>query len=145
MQATAVAAAVRGDDFLRAAERAAESPELQERLARARALLASPVEPAEASAALGNSSLAHESVPAALFAVASQPGFEQAVWFAVRCGGDTDTLGAMAGAVAGAAGGRTSIPARWLDALEDGERGRGHVERLASALAEAARPADGDG
>jgi poly(ADP-ribose) glycohydrolase ARH3 len=69
-----------------------------------------------------------------MFAAASQGGFEEAVSFAVRCGGDTDTLGAMAGALAGAAHGASAIPARWLDALEDGDRGRRHVERLAGAL-----------
>jgi ADP-ribosylglycohydrolase len=65
-------------------------------------------------------------------------GPEQAISFAVRCAGDTDTLGAMAGALAGAACGSTSIPARWLDALENGQRGRRYVERLAGALAETA-------
>jgi ADP-ribosyl-[dinitrogen reductase] hydrolase len=69
-----------------------------------------------------------------MFAAASHTGFEEAVSFAVRCGGDTDTLGAMAGALAGAAFGSTSIPARWLDALENGHRGRRYVERLVGAL-----------
>jgi ADP-ribosylglycohydrolase len=87
---------------------------------------------------LGNSAIGHESVPTAIFAAASQGDFEQAVSFAIRCGGDTDTLGAMAGALAGAAHGSTSIPARWLDALERGQRGRCHVERLARALSAAA-------
>ena len=65
-----------------------------------------------------------------MFAAASHTGFEEAVSFAVRCGGDTDTLGAMAGAAFGS----TSIPARWLDALENGHRGRRYVERLVGAL-----------
>jgi hypothetical protein len=58
----------------------------------------------------------------------------------VRCGGDTDTLGAMAGAVAAARTGASAIPSQWLDALEEGPKGRSHVERLAyrhSALADA--------
>ena len=59
-------------------------------------------------------------MPTAIFAAASHGGFEQAVSFAVRCGGDTDTLGAMAGALAG---------------LENGPCGRRHVEQLAGALA----------
>jgi ADP-ribosyl-[dinitrogen reductase] hydrolase len=53
----------------------------------------------------------------------------------VRCGGDTDTLGAMAGAVAAARMGASAIPSRWLEALEEGPKGRSHVERLADLLA----------
>jgi ADP-ribosylglycohydrolase len=83
---------------------------------------------------LGSTIQAHESVPAALLA-ASAPSFEEALTFAVRCGGDTDTVAAMAGAVAGARFGTEAIPARWLDALEDGEKGRAHVQRLAASLA----------
>jgi ADP-ribosylglycohydrolase len=40
----------------------------------------------------------------------------------------------MAGAIAGARDGADAIPARWLDALEDGEKGRSYVERLAERL-----------
>jgi ADP-ribosyl-[dinitrogen reductase] hydrolase len=62
---------------------------------------------------------------------------EVAITFAVRCGGDTDTLGAMAGAVAVARTGASAIPSHWLDALEEGPKGRSHVERLANRLAAA--------
>lgn len=55
--------------------------------------------------------------------------------FAVRCGGDTDTIGAMAGAIAGARSGAAAIPARWADALEQGAKGRAYVETLADQLA----------
>jgi ADP-ribosylglycohydrolase len=41
----------------------------------------------------------------------------------------------MAGAIAGARDGEGAIPARWLDALEDGEKGRSHVRSLAERLA----------
>jgi ADP-ribosylglycohydrolase len=136
VQAAAVAGALRGEDILAAARAAAERSVMQSRLDHAAALLDSDLGPAEVAARLGNSAIGHESVPTAIFAAASRAGFEEAVGFAVRCGGDTDTLGAMAGAVAGAACGSTSIPARWLDALEDGQRGRRHVERLAATLAE---------
>jgi poly(ADP-ribose) glycohydrolase ARH3 len=139
VQATAVAAALRGDDVLPSARAAARTPALREKLARAEELLARPADPLETAALLGNTSCGYESVPTAIFAAVSQTRFEQAVVFAVRCGGDTDTLGAMAGAIAGAAGGRGSIPSEWLEALEAGERGRGYVEQLASALTAAAR------
>jgi ADP-ribosylglycohydrolase len=137
VQAAAIAAALRGEGILDAARDAAGSPAMQRQLDRAAELLGSGTAPAEAGELLGNSALGHESVPTAIFAAASQNRFERAVGFAVRCGGDTDTIGAMAGAVAGAAHGATTIPARWLDALEDGPRGRSHVEQLARALAAA--------
>jgi ADP-ribosylglycohydrolase len=55
--------------------------------------------------------------------------FEDAVRLAVRCGGDTDTIGARA--IAGAPDGAASIPKRWLEALEEGEKVGSHIERLA--------------
>jgi poly(ADP-ribose) glycohydrolase ARH3 len=139
VQAAAVAAALRGEDILAAARAAAESSPMRRQLDRAAELLGSGLGPTEAAKLLGNSAIGHESVPAAIFAAASHGGFEQAVSFAVRCGGDTDTLGAMAGALAGAAQGSRSIPTRWLEALENGPRGRRHVEQLAGALAATAR------
>jgi hypothetical protein len=41
----------------------------------------------------------------------------------------------MAGAVAAARMGASAIPSRWLEALEEGPKGRSHVERLADLLA----------
>ena len=138
VQAAAVAAALRGEGILAAARAAAKRSVLRRQLDRAAALLGSDLGPAEVGELLGNSAIGHESVPTAIFAAAAHGGFEQAVSFAIRCGGDTDTLGAMAGALAGAAYGSTSIPARWLDALENGPRGRRYVELLADAMAVAA-------
>lgn len=81
-------------------------------------------------------------VPVAVVVGSRARSFEEAVTVAVRCGGDTDTVAAMAGAIAGARFGATSIPARWHAILEDDEHGRSHVERLAAALAEAAQLSD---
>lgn len=135
-QAAAVGAATRGEEPLATATAAAETDEMRRRLADARRMLsASRPAPEEAAAALGNSSAGHESVPTALYAACAEPDFESSVTFAVRCGGDTDTIGAMAGAVAGAMHGAGSIPARWLEPLEDGPRGRSHVDVLATRLA----------
>jgi ADP-ribosyl-[dinitrogen reductase] hydrolase len=65
---------------------------------------------------------------------------------ALRLGGDTDTVGALAGAIAGARFGMTSIPSRWLDALENGERGKSYVTALADQLIQrAVLPATGTG
>ena len=55
---------------------------------------------------------------------------------AVNCGGDTDTIGAMAGAIAGAYYGFGQIPSEWLDPLENGPKGRDYVLSLAEKLAE---------
>jgi poly(ADP-ribose) glycohydrolase ARH3 len=136
-QAAAIAAALRGEEILAAARAAAATAVMDRQLALADRLLNSGASPGRACAELGNSPLGHESVPTAILAAASHDGFEDAVAFAIRCGGDTDTLGAMTGAIAGARDGATSIPARWLQALEDGPRGRSHVEGLAEKIAAA--------
>jgi poly(ADP-ribose) glycohydrolase ARH3 len=52
----------------------------------------------------------------------------------VNLGGDTDTIGAMAGAAAGALHGVEGIPGEWMEALENGEKGRDYVRHLAEAL-----------
>lgn len=80
-------------------------------------------------------SSATASVPVAVVLGSRAQSFEEAVSLAVRCGGDTDTVAAMAGAIAGARFGAGSIPPRWYAALEDGARGRSPVERLALELA----------
>lgn len=72
-----------------------------------------------------------------MLAGTAAPSFEDACTFAVRIGGDADTIAAMAGAIAGARFGASAIPERWLAGLEDEGRGRSHVERLAAVLWEA--------
>lgn len=68
-----------------------------------------------------------ESVPAAIAAFLLTHSFRDAVVLAVNLGGDTDTLGAMAGAIAGAYYGYSQVPQEWLDPLENGARGRDYV------------------
>lgn len=79
-------------------------------------------------------------VPAALAAFVlvhrMEGGFADAVMAAVNSGGDTDTIGAMAGAVAGAFWGDGSIPKQWLAVMENGDKGRDYIIELASRLAE---------
>ena len=132
--AVAIAAALRDGDPLAAAQAAAQTPQLREQLAKAARLIAERPSSADVAATLGNSSRAAESVPTAIYAAVAHSGFEDAVSFAVRCGGDADTIGAMAGAIAGARDGATAIPARWCDPLDDGPKGRSYVERLAEQL-----------
>lgn len=89
----------------------------------------------EVVGALGNNTTAQGSVPAALYAVLSHPAsFKAAVVYSVSLGGDTDTIGAMAGAIAGALHGAAGIPAEWLEGLENGARGRDYAAGLARDL-----------
>jgi ADP-ribosyl-[dinitrogen reductase] hydrolase len=53
------------------------------------------------------------SVPAAIALAVSSRGFQEAVVEAVNLGGDTDTVAAMVGGMAGAAAGAGSIPSEW--------------------------------
>jgi ADP-ribosylglycohydrolase len=136
VQAVAIGAALRGQDVLEATLAAAETEEMLDAIGAVGLLISAGGGPGEVGARLGSSSDAARSVPAAVYAAVANPVFERAVTFAVHLGGDTDTVAAMVGAIAGARDGASSIPARWLAALEDGERGRGHVERLAVLLTE---------
>ncbi len=86
---------------------------------------------------LGNDIRAHGSVPAAIYAfLAHHDSFEQAVAYAVMLGGDTDTIGAMTGAIAGALHGVEAIPADWYEGLENSAKGRDYVHTLAARLFE---------
>jgi poly(ADP-ribose) glycohydrolase ARH3 len=74
-------------------------------------------------------------VPPALASFLMTEDFPEAVVVAVNCGGDTDTIGAMTGALAGAYYGYGAIPERWMDRLENGPRGKRYVMSLAERLA----------
>lgn len=89
----------------------------------------------DAQERLGSSIEAHESVPAALYAFLRIPySFEAAVTWAVRLGDDTDTVGAMTGAIAGAFHGYSAIPDKWLRAIENNHKGRDYTLNLADRL-----------
>ena len=66
-----------------------------------------------------------------LWAAATPLDFEVALVEIVSAGGDTDTNGAVAGAVLGARYGAAAIPHRWLDCIPERER----IETLADDLA----------
>ena len=65
---------------------------------------------------------------------AEAPGFEEGLRRVVALGGDTDTNGAVAGALLGALHGREALPGVWLETLAD----RQALEAEAEALADAA-------
>jgi poly(ADP-ribose) glycohydrolase ARH3 len=85
---------------------------------------------------VGNGIRASQAVAAALWAFlryGKTP--EECMIRAVGFGGDTDTIGAMAGALVGALHGRTWIPARWHDNIENGSHGRDEIVAVARRLA----------
>jgi ADP-ribosyl-[dinitrogen reductase] hydrolase len=69
-----------------------------------------------------------------LFALVVAEDYEGGVLWAIGLGGDTDTNGAVAGALLGCSHGPGSIPERWLAPLRERER----IEHAAKALAEIA-------
>jgi poly(ADP-ribose) glycohydrolase ARH3 len=84
--------------------------------------------------ALGTAVVAHLSVPAALWCAATGRDVADTVTRALALGGDTDTIGAMAAAIRGAADGGSAVPAAWTEVCE----GRDEVVALAVALHAAA-------
>lgn len=80
---------------------------------------------------IGNGITAIEAVPAALASfVANIDSFEATVGFAIKLGGDTDTIASMAAALSGAYLGDSAIPRQWAERAE-GARSMG---RLAGIL-----------
>jgi hypothetical protein len=79
----------------------------------------------------------YHSVPAALHAWFLFPrNFSAAVTGAIRCGGDTDTVAAIVGAIVGAGVGKSGIPERWLNDLWDWPRGVRWIELVAERAAQ---------
>ena len=79
----------------------------------------------------GNSGYVMEAVPGALFAFLRSPdNFEESVVTAASAGGDSSSLGAIAGAVSGAWVGLSAIP----DHLKGPVEGRDYIESVAFRL-----------
>jgi len=60
-------------------------------------------------------------IPTCLYLLLTTTSFEEAITEVVNLGGDTDTAGAILGAMAGAYYGVDAIPSRWLDGLQNRE------------------------
>lgn len=87
--------------------------------------------PEEGFAYTGTGGYVIETVPAALFSFLRSPyDLEETVIAAVNAGGDTDSIGAIAGAVSGSFNGVQALPARWKDNVE----GRDYLEYVAERL-----------
>ena len=87
----------------------------------------------EVISGLGNGIEAFNSVPTAIYSFLSHCySYRDAVLYAVSLGGDTDTIGAMTGALCGAYLGVDAIPEEWKAKLEHRE----YIEELAFKLFE---------
>jgi len=93
-------------------------------------------EPDDPSAmeSLGEGWVSEEAAAMALAAVLRHPDdFAAAARCAVNHGGDSDTVGCIAGALAGARLGERALPPAWLDALEGADEIRDVADRLTAA------------
>jgi ADP-ribosylglycohydrolase len=79
----------------------------------------------------------YHTVPVAAYAWYRHFGdFEGTISSVLACGGDTDTTGAIAGALAGAVVGDGGIPGDWLRGLRDWPRSRDLIGSIGAALGE---------
>lgn len=62
--------------------------------------------------------------------------FPETLLAVIRCGGDTDTVAAIAGGIAGAEMDPATLPPHWIDGLCDWPRSVNYIRRLASSLAD---------
>ena len=79
----------------------------------------------------GVSGYVYHSVPVAIHAsFVHQHDFRSAITAVIRCGGDTDSTGAIVGGIIGTAVGKNGIPTEWLDRLLEWPRTVSWMERL---------------
>ena len=119
------------EDFSQGLVDFARTPEIRDKMALVRALLAEEVPPPDAARRLGRGVAVHESLPFAIYSFLRHPkSFEACLFCAILHGGDRDTLGAMACAVSVAYLGIGAIPQTWREKLENLQ----HIEELALRL-----------
>ncbi len=83
----------------------------------------------------GVSGYIYQTLPVVLHAWLRHPhDFRRAVQEVIRCGGDTDTTAAIAGAIIGAGVGKQGIPAEWIANLWEWPRSATWMERLGQRL-----------
>lgn len=118
------------DDFLRRLSNLIEHEVYREKLRSIERLMGEG-DKAKVVLELGNGIEAFNSVPTAIYSFLTRPqSFEEAVLYAISLGGDTDTIGAMTGAISGAYLGIEAIPEKWRERLENRE----YIEELAEKL-----------
>lgn len=88
-----------------------------------------------------NSGWCVDTLRAALWAFNTTESFEDGLVAAVNLGGDSDSIGAVYGQIAGAYYGVDAIPARWRDAVKDAAWVGAFIDRFAALVARGADPA----
>jgi poly(ADP-ribose) glycohydrolase ARH3 len=122
--------ALQGNEFLRKLTDFLEHEVYRQRLESVEELLGEK-DRSKVVAELGHGIEAFNSVPTAIYSFLSHPNsFEEAVIYAISLGGDTDTIGAMTGAISGAYLGIEAIPGKWQERLEN----RDYIAELADRL-----------
>jgi ADP-ribosylglycohydrolase len=85
----------------------------------------------------GVTGYAYHSVPVALYAWLRHAGdYRSALTTALDCGGDTDTVGAIVGALMGAQLGYRAIPQEWVEGICDQPRSVGCLAKVAERLSQ---------
>lgn len=137
LQACAVALAVlaepdgiRTTEFLGALRMFTKPGPYQDKLKTIVKLLGEEPAPEVVAAELGIGASSVESVSVSIYSFLANRDFKNAVTFAVSLGGDSDTIGAMTGAIAGACYGVEGIPSQWMETVEN----RSYIEQLAKKL-----------
>lgn len=78
----------------------------------------------------------YHTVPATLYAWLRHYGdFRTTLTEVLNCGGDTDTVGAISGALAGATVGMSGIPSEWIDSIREWPRSISILRNAGQALA----------
>jgi poly(ADP-ribose) glycohydrolase ARH3 len=136
LQAFAIALAVRGqkEGMLFELKEFVQHDVYEEKIRKIEILLNKAASKKEIISELGNGEEAFNSVPTAIYSFLRFDHFEASVTYAVSLGGDTDTIGAMTGAISGAYYGEGGIPNEWVEKLEEGEKGKSYIKRLAEEL-----------
>ncbi len=127
LQAYAVALAVQADprtlepiEFMKKLRSLQLSKVYHQKLERIETYLSSPPPVDRIISQLGVNIIAPESVPIAIYNFLSNTSnFYEVLHSSITCGGDTDTIACMSGALAGALLGVKAIPKNWIDILED--------------------------
>lgn len=125
-----------GRDFIDQLLWYAPESNLNSRLEQLAALLSQQASAEAVAAAFGCGVRSADSWPPALWAALryiDDP--EEAIIQAVNLGGDTDTIGAMTGALVGALHGDQWFPSRWFEQLENRQNGRDELIYVAEQLA----------
>lgn len=129
------------DDLLELLRSCADDPEWRGLLNKMAVAIGEQQTVGEFAAVLGQqqgvSGYVYRTVPVALYAWYRHFGdFEAALSAVFNCGGDTDTVGAITGAMAGAVVGERGIPADWLDGIADWPRTITLLRAVADRLAD---------